>query len=315
MTGRRWLRIGGVSVLVLLVLGGIVAVVGGGGRSGPSNASAPKQASGGGGSALQDRAATGMTADGAAAPATKSEAATGPTGLGGLDSPDPTARVVKNAAVGVTVARGRLTSASDALSATVAGAHGFVTASDTARGSAHFVVRVPETAFSSTLAAIHRQGKVTSETSKGEDVTARFVDIDARLRNWRAQEVVLLDLMRQAKNIPDSIAVQQQLSQIQQQIEELEGQRRMLDDQASFSTIDVTFSVVGAASPGEPAGRSTLAAAWDDAAGVALAVVGGSLVVLGALVPLALILALVGGLFLGGRALVRRGDRVGTLPS
>jgi hypothetical protein len=310
------LRIGGVSVLVLLLLGGIVAVLSGGGRSETSSSPAPEQASAaGGGSTRQDRAATGMTAGGAAAPAAKSEAATGPTGLGGLDSPDPTARVVKNASVGVTVGRGRLTSASDALAATVAGAHGFVTASDSARGSAHFVVRVPESAFASTLTAIHRQGKVTSETSKGEDVTARFVDLDARLRNWRAQEVVLLDLMRQAKNIPDSIAVQQQLSQIQQQIEELEGQRRMLDDQASFSTIDVTFSVVGAASPGEPAGRSTLAAAWDDAAGVALAVVGGSLVVLGALVPLALILALVGGLFLGGRALVRRGDRVGTLPS
>jgi hypothetical protein len=126
----------------------------------------------------------------------------------------------------------------------------------------------------------------------GEDVGAEYVDLEARLRHWRAQEAVFLDLMAKAQSISETISIQQQLSVIQEQIEQHEGRRRYLDGQTAFSTVRFSILESGAVAkePGEP--RTTLARAWERAVGATLAVVGGSLVVLGVVVPLALILGI-----------------------
>jgi hypothetical protein len=114
---------------------------------------------------------------------------------------------------------------------------------------------------------------------------------------------VLLELMRRATTIGDSIAVQQQLSQNREQIEQLEGQRRVLADQTSFATITVAIAPKGAPAPSpEPERAGGMAAAWNDAVDAAVAVTGGILVVLGALLPL---LALTGLALLAWRLWVR----------
>jgi hypothetical protein len=85
--------------------------------------------------------------------------------------------------------------------------------------------------------------------------------------------------------------VQQQLSQNEQQIEQLEGQQRVLDNQTTYATLTVQITPKGA--PAAGAGSSpTLTAAWNDAADAALAVAGGVLVVLGALLPIVLLAGL-----------------------
>ena len=121
-----------------------------------------------------------------------------------------------------------------------------------------------------------------------------FIDLEARIGHWRAQEAVFVGLMAKARTIPETIQIQQQLSTIQEQIEQLEGRRKYLDGQTSFSTIRLSLLEEGAAAKPdtEPHPQSTLARAWDRSAGAALAILGGSLVVLGALVPLAAIVGI-----------------------
>ena len=131
---------------------------------------------------------------------------------------------------------------------------------------------------------------------------------DRGQRNLAAQEGVLQDLMRQAKNIPDTITVQQQLSAIREQIEQLTGQRNLLDNQASYATIALTLHAAGAAPPPASAtNRNSIAQAWHDAVGVAVAIVGGTIVVLGAVIPLAILALLVA---LGWTVVRRRRPRV-----
>ena len=202
-------------------------------------------------------------------------------------------RVVKTATLTLDVKRGRLDDVYSSVLGTVESVGGFVASSNQSKGRAQLTMRIPASRFESSIATLRAFGKVTNESVTGEDVTAQFVDLESRIRNLRTQEVVLLDLMRQARTIQDSIAVQSQLSGVTVQIEQLEGQRRLLDDQSSFGTLTLGLAVVGvaAADPSEP---STLSGAWTDATNAALAVIAGTLVVLGVLVPLAMIAAVIG---------------------
>jgi len=283
----------------LLAVGGLVAAV----RSAPDRTSRGSQAESSDGAAPLPSSTIARASGGAQAAApgpVARDGDPGPVTLGGLTTPQAPGRVVKHATLTVTVKRDRDAAVGSVL-ATVQGAGGFVVASSEDRGRGVYTLRIPSAAFETTLAAIRRLGDVRGESLRGDDVTAQYVDLEARLRNWRAQEAVLLDLMARARSIPDTITVQQQLSQIQQQIEEIEGQRRVLDDQTSFGTITLTLAAPGAASAAaEPS--STLASAWTDAVGVTLAVLGGTLVVLGAVLPIALIAVLI----LGGWVAVRR---------
>jgi hypothetical protein len=137
-------------------------------------------------------------------------------------------------------------------------------------------------------------GRQTPSRSPDQDVTAEYVDLEARLTHWRAQEQVFLGIMAKAKSIPETIQIQQQLSVVQEQIEQLEGRRRYLEGQTSFSTVRLSLLEAGAVAriPEEERPQSVLARDWQRATGAALAVLGGTIVVLGGLVPLALVLTL-----------------------
>ena len=223
--------------------------------------------------------------------------------LGGLAVPSASTRVVKTAEITLEVKRGKLAGTVTEVTTLVtsAGVNGFVAGSEQGNGRGVLTLRVPAAEFETFLAKLQGLGKVKAQSLRGDDVTAQYTDLEGRLRNARAQEAVLLGLMGQARSVQDSITVQQSLSQVQQQVEELEGQRRLLDDQSGFGTITATFAVPGAVAA-DSAGGSTLSEAWDQAAGVSLNVIGGTLVLLGALVPLA-VLALLG---LAGWLVVRR---------
>lgn len=305
MGHKRWIVGVALGIVALLGAGALVSGVGGRGRLGGEKSSSGTS---GAGSAVRSSAgrAGAMPANIAPAVAPDEQAvrvADGPSALGALPLPHPSNRVVKTATLSLEVKRVKLDTSYGKVLTMVQAAGGFVAGTEQSHGRAQLTLRIPAVAFEATLGRLRAIGKVTDESLRGEDVTAQFTDIEARLRNLRAQEAVLLDLMRQARTIPDTITVQQQLSQIQQQIEELEGQRRVLEDQSSFGTLTVNLAVPGAAPVARPAQQSTLGEAWDRATGVALDVIGGTLVVLGALLPLAVV---VGGFGLIVVAVQRR---------
>ena len=125
---------------------------------------------------------------------------------------------------------------------------GFVESTDQSGGASRLTVRVPaEPVRRDARLGCSTSGEKRSLEVHGQDVTGAVTDLEARLRNLRAQEAVLLDLMRKATTIGDSIAVQQQLSQNQEQIEQLDGQRRALADQTTFATLTVAITPEGRA--------------------------------------------------------------------
>lgn len=83
--------------------------------------------------------------------------------------------------------------------------------------------------------------KVESESSTAQDVTDKYVDLDANLRNLQASEDQLLKLMDKAQTVNDILTVQQQLTTVRGQIQQLQAQKQLLDRQIALSTIQITL--------------------------------------------------------------------------
>ena|SRR5439155_2293555 len=218
--------------------------------------------------------------------------AQGPVGAVGaaldLSVPDVGPKIVKTASVRIQVADGTFDQRLQ-LMLQIAARHGGFEASSHVAGQdrkmGSVVIRVPSDQFEAALGEVKGLGEVEAETASGQDVTAQYVDLQARLRNWESQESVLLGLMARATTIDESIKVQRALQDVQLAIEELRGQLHVLDDQTSYATITTAIAEAGAV---EPKPEGTIGRAWQSAREGFVSVVGAIVVGAGYLAPLVL---------------------------
>lgn len=172
----------------------------------------------------------------------------------------------------------------------IAGRHGgFVlsTTSELGRFAGGTVtIRVPSTRFERAMADLESLGKLQNQQVAGEDVGQEFVDLEARLRNWRTQEAVLLRLMDRATSVQDTIRVQSELSSVQLEIERIRGRLNFLEDQTSFATITASFTTGAVPAPNTP---NKFLRAWRQAVDIMLAIATGFVTSLGIVLPLAVV--------------------------
>ena len=107
-------------------------------------------------------------------------------------------------------------------------------------GTVNFMV--PAANFDATIDELTKVGTLKGEHITGTDVSAQYVDLNARLANAEAQHQVYLALLAKATNTNDIIAIENQIGQITSQIEQLKGQIKYLDNNTSFSAITVTMT-------------------------------------------------------------------------
>ena len=204
--------------------------------------------------------------------------------------------------------RHRLIAAVAAASIVAAGGVGYV-ASSSMGGSTTKVgtltMRVPAGNFSRAVADLSALGETLQARIHGEDVTADYVDLEARIKTWTAQERVLLRLMADARSVDETLTVQRHLQNVQLQIEGLKGQLRVLRDQVGDGTITVSLHepTLQREEVETPPISPGFGETWRKAVGGFLDVVSTVAIGLGYLVPIAV---LVTGIWL----LVRRRIRV-----
>lgn len=106
----------------------------------------------------------------------------------------------------------------------------------------HVTIRVPTEHFDAAFRDVQEVGTVRQASRNSKDVTDQLVDIEARLRNLRAERDRLRTLYEEANETEDVLAVQRELSRVQEEIERLEARQRQLQDQVAYATITVTLA-------------------------------------------------------------------------
>ena len=83
--------------------------------------------------------------------------------------------------------------------------------------------------------------RVENERTEARDVTKQFVDSEARLRNYKAEEAQYLEIMKRATTVKDTVEVTEKLSDVRGQIEELQGELNYLSHQVEMATITINL--------------------------------------------------------------------------
>ena len=105
-------------------------------------------------------------------------------------------------------------------------------------------IRVPAERFDSLVNFILTKTNIKELDNKStqiKDVTEEFIDIEARLKVKKEYEQKLSDLLKQAKNLSETLEILKQLTDLRADIESVEGRLKYLTDQVDYSTIHVSF--------------------------------------------------------------------------
>jgi len=101
-------------------------------------------------------------------------------------------------------------------------------------------VRVPADRFDGFIASLSGLGELLDQHISATDVTAQWVDVEARLAAKRKVEQRYLAIVDEAKTVTEVLEVERELGNVRAEIEGMEAQMRVLRDQVSMSTLTIT---------------------------------------------------------------------------
>ncbi|MFB6108903.1 MAG: DUF4349 domain-containing protein [Haloplanus sp.] len=101
------------------------------------------------------------------------------------------------------------------------------------------VLRVPADQYGATMHDIEREGTVVESQTSTKDVTDQIVDLQARLKNLRAERDRLRTLYEEANDTETVLKVERRLSDVQTEIERTEARLQNIQHRVAYSTITV----------------------------------------------------------------------------
>jgi len=184
-------------------------------------------------------------------------------------------------------------------------------------------LKIPVGAYPATLGKL-AGGAIGTETSlsqQAQDVTGQVADVTSQVTSGQDAITQLQALLRRAGSISDLLTVQEQISTQESSLEALQAQERALSRETAYATVSVTLlgpkprqHVVPVKKPVQRHGfLAGLGAGWR---GLRL-VVSGVLTVLGAVLPFAVVAAVLAAVGYRARRRLRRllGLRRGSRPT
>jgi hypothetical protein len=104
-------------------------------------------------------------------------------------------------------------------------------------------LRIPDRQLDGFLVALRQLGRVEQESQSNEEVSAEYVDLQARLRSAQATERRLIELLAtRTGRLEDVLDVERELARVREEIESMQGQRAVLVHRVSYATVQVELS-------------------------------------------------------------------------
>jgi hypothetical protein len=109
--------------------------------------------------------------------------------------------------------------------------------------SGNITVRVPSKNFTSAMEAFKKVAvKVSNESVSSNDVTAQYVDLEAEVKNYKAEEIQYREIMSKAVKIEDVLNVSAKLAEVRGKIDRTQAQINYLSRQVEMSTISLSLT-------------------------------------------------------------------------
>ena len=106
-------------------------------------------------------------------------------------------------------------------------------------------LRVPAKQLDGFLEDLRQLGHVEQESQSNEEVSAEYVDLQARLRSAQATERRLIELLAtRTGRLVDVLDVERELARVRGEIESMQGQSNLLLHRVSYATVQVELSEV-----------------------------------------------------------------------
>lgn len=106
------------------------------------------------------------------------------------------------------------------------------------------VIRIPVGKTDNFTEFASQNVTVLEKSESVEDVTEEYIDVEARIKVYKAEEESLIEIMKQADNVTDLISVKERLADVRAQIESYTAQLKSLENKTDYSTITLNVDEV-----------------------------------------------------------------------
>jgi hypothetical protein len=112
------------------------------------------------------------------------------------------------------------------------------------RRTATYTIRVPVDALQPAREVLLTLGSVERNALDSQDVTEEYVDVQARIKNFKEQEDKLTELLkakRKEEKLEDIIRVSDRIAEVRRDVERVQGRLNYLSNMTTLATINLTL--------------------------------------------------------------------------
>ncbi|MEL6653514.1 MAG: DUF4349 domain-containing protein [Bacteroidota bacterium] len=106
-------------------------------------------------------------------------------------------------------------------------------------GLTQITLRIEAQYLEQAVAKVETFGEVESRNIRSQDVTDQYYDLNSRIESLQKSRQRYLELLDDATNVSDVLAVEKELERVTQELEALQGRFKLLNDQVNYSTLTV----------------------------------------------------------------------------
>lgn len=114
---------------------------------------------------------------------------------------------------------------------------------------ADLTIRIPADRVDGFLNGVEHSANVTSTSKELTDVTLNYVATESRVKALETEQERLLELLSQAADLSDILAIEDRLTDVRYELESTASQLRMLSNMVDYATVDLNIREVKVFTP------------------------------------------------------------------